>query len=89
LYWPSRWLTSTNHRVPTVANHEKINQALRNILLTCSKSATPLDCLAEEIGKLPVNFGWSQKDLQLVTGEALRILAVVKNRPEFAPTSLN
>ena len=69
-------------------DHEKINHVLREILLTCSQSDTPMDCLAEELGKLPTNTGWSDSDLRFLTAEALRIVAVLQCRPEFAPTSI-
>ena len=70
-------------------DHEKINQVLRKILLVCSQSRTPLDCLAEELGKLPQYPGWSEGDLRFLTAEALRIVTILQCKPEFAPTSIS
>ena len=56
---------------------EEINKALQDALAMCYASSNPLDTLAEEIGKLGANHGWSRADLQQITQKALRMLSIM------------
>ena len=66
-------------------DNEKINQTIRAILSECSQSSTPLDCLAEEIGKLPVNCGWSPEEVNVVTQTVLQMLVKLMRTSNGAP----
>ena len=56
---------------------EEINRALQDALAMCYASSNPLETLAEEIGKLGANRGWSRADLQQITQKALRMLSIM------------
>ena len=61
---------------------EENNRVLQDILSKCYTSAHPLNTLAEEIGKLSVNGGWSAAQTQQLTQRALRMLSIMMELPE-------
>ena len=63
------------------------NQVLQEILRKCYESAHPLNTLAEELGRLSQNKGWSYAQQQQLMQRALRILSVMTELPEQDQTA--
>ena len=61
---------------------DEINQAIRDCLDECYKTANPLACLADFIQKLNVRPGWTSVDTGLVQQKALRILTILLEPPQ-------
>ena len=64
---------------------EEIDRTLHEALEKCYASKTPLDCLAEEIGKLNRRAGWTAAEVDLLTQKALRMLATLLKPPTHQP----
>jgi hypothetical protein len=65
-----------------MTDNETINQTIRDVLAKCSGAKRPLDCLAEEIGKLVLERKWTENDAKLVSQTVLRMLTVLLQPPD-------
>ena len=62
-------------------NNTETNALLHAALEKCLSSRTPLDCLAQEIGRLAMSRDWARADIHNAACKAMRMLAAVLEPP--------
>ena len=67
---------------------EEINRTIHDAIEKCHASETPLDCLAEEIGKLGGRYDWTIAEIDAVTQKALQMLAILLGPPVQQPEQM-